>query len=201
MGTPRLVLASASPRRRELLARVGYRFETDPSSVEEVQLTGEEPLASVLRLSVEKASSVLARRGGAGEAVLGADTTVVLEGEMIGKPRDRRDAVELLLRLRGRNHLVYTAWALLWAADYYPPVCGYTVSTVRMREFSARAARAYVGSGEADDKAGAYAVQGLGSALVAAVFGCVDNVIGLPLCQLRPVLASRGIRPLAGRYR
>jgi septum formation protein len=198
MDTGRLVLASASPRRREILDREGYSFDIDVAGVEELQCLGESALHATIRLALEKADAVVGRRH-PGEVVLGADTTVVVEELMMGKPIDRVQAVDHLLMLAGRNHLVYTGWALLAAGGgtgLAPPACGFTRSVVRMREFSRLEAERYVAMGESDDKAGGYASQGLGRALVAAVVGCVDNAIGLPVAQLEASLARRGVRPM-----
>jgi septum formation protein len=210
MEVSHLVLASASPRRREILERAGFCFEIDVAGVEELQCPGESPLYTAIRLALEKAGAVACRRS-PGDLVLGADTTVVVEGEgagevaggvMLGKPEDRGQAVDFLMMLAGRNHLVYTGWALLPVAERdareaggAAPACGFTRSVVRMREFGRSEAERYVEQGESDDKAGGYAVQGLGRSLVAKVIGCVDNVIGLPIEQLEAPLARGGVRP------
>jgi len=126
--------------------------------------------------------------------VLAADTSVVCEGEFLGKPRDPRDGERMLALIAGRNHLVITAWALVvieWIDGYL--AAGFTTAVGRMREYGWREAHAYAATSESSDKAGAYAVQGQGRRLVGAVVGSLDNVIGLPVGQLVPVLDGLGV--------
>jgi septum formation protein len=191
-----MLLASSSPRRRELLSKAGYDFEVDPADIPEEIAAGEAPLDATFRLAGEKALAV-ALRTSVNRVVLAADTTVVCEGEIFGKPIDQDDACAMLTRLSGRNHHVITAWTaiLVETAGAEVGVAGHTVSTVRMRELSRAWIRAYVRGGEPLDKAGAYAVQGEGRSLVAAVIGSRDNVIGLPVAQVARGLAALGIRP------
>lgn len=179
---PDLVLASASPRRRELLAQVGVApVLVQVADVDETPQSGEDPAAYVCRLALAKARAVAARRRQAGEPslpVLGADTTVVLAGELLGKPADAGDARAMLARLSGREHDVLTAVALV-AGDREEVRLSRT--RVRFRPLSADAVARYVASGEPMDKAGGYGIQRLGGALVAHIEGSYTGVVGLPL--------------------
>lgn len=176
---PTLVLASASPRRRDLLAGLGLRFTVRPVDVDETPRAGEEPRAYVLRLAEEKALE----RVGEGELVLAADTTVVLDGEILGKPADEAEAREMLGRISGREHTVLTGVALAEAkesdGDGARAVAEET--RVRMAPMSTDEIAWYAATGETLDKAGSYAVQGIGAMFVEAVFGDYTNVVGLPL--------------------
>ncbi|HSL81568.1 MAG TPA: Maf family protein [Thermoanaerobaculia bacterium] len=180
-GPPSLILASASPRRRDLLAGLGVRFTVRPVDVDETPRTGEEPLAYVLRLAEEKALE----RVGEGELVLAADTTVVLDGEILGKPADEAEAREMLGRIAGREHTVLTGVAL--AEPGAEAGGGSAVRSVaeetrvRMAPMSGDEMAWYAATGETLDKAGSYAVQGIGALFVEAVFGDYTNVVGLPL--------------------
>jgi len=170
------VLASASPRRRELLAGIGLAFEVRPAALDESLRNGESPERHVTRLALEKASAV----GGEGELVLAADTIVVIDGEILGKPADDDDARRMLHRLQGREHRVLTAVALrAVAAERVASAAA--ESAVRMRALGAEEIAWYVATGEPADKAGAYALQGIGGLFVEAIRGSSSNVIGLPL--------------------
>ncbi len=186
-GPRRLVLASGSPRRRELLSALGLRLEVRPADVDESPRPGEGPGAYVERLAREKATAA-ARPG---EWVLAADTAVVVGGEILGKPDDDRDAERMLARLSGREHEVLTGVALL------EPTAGSEVSAVettrvRFARLSADEIRWYVATGEPADKAGAYAVQGLGALLVESLEGSWSNVVGLPLRTVYRLAAESG---------
>ena len=185
-----LVLASASPRRRELLARAGVRFEVMPSRVEERGLPGEAPRTLALRLACEKALEV-ARRFPTSprRLVLGADTIVVLEDTVLGKPVDGEEAFEMLRRLAGRTHRVLTAVAVV-ATDHPEPKAVCVESTVVMRGAADAELRAYVATGEPLDKAGAYAAQGEGRRFVERIDGSETNVIGLPMKETLALLRS-----------
>jgi septum formation protein len=192
-STAPLILASASPRRRDLLRRAGLAFEVRAADVVEAALPGEAPLACAERLAQAKALAI-ARRVGASprRLVLGADTIVVLDGEILGKPRDPEHAVELLTRLAGRRHRVITAVAVA-ATDSLALRCTAVESRVRMRSADAREVRAYVATGEGMDKAGAYAAQGEGRRFIERIEGSESNVIGLPLDETLALLrAARG---------
>jgi septum formation protein len=187
-----LVLASASPRRRELLARAGVAFEPAPADVDEALLPGEDARAAALRLAREKALAI-ARRVGPRPArlVLGADTLVVLDGEALGKPRDPAHAVALLASLAGRRHRVITGVALV-ASDTLEARSRAVESMVVMRAASDAEIRAYVAGGEPLDKAGAYAAQGEGRRFIERIEGSESNVIGLPMDETLALLRAAG---------
>jgi septum formation protein len=197
MRAPRLVLASGSPRRRELLVRAGFAFEIDVSDLDESIPSDEPALAATSRLAIQKAEAVASRRArtlDGPELVLAADTTVVIGDRILGKPADRREAVEMLMSLAGRNHLVLTGWALLpLGLAGAGPECGLSRSTVRMREVTRAEAEAYAATGEPMDKAGAYAAQGEGRRFIGAIAGPLDNVIGLPMAPVIAALARCGL--------
>jgi septum formation protein len=191
-AAPPLVLASASPRRRELLASRGLRFEVVPPDVEETARAGERPQALVERLALEKALAVRARLPALPRRfVLGSDTVVVLDGEILGKPRDAAHALELLSRLSGRTHTVWTGVAVAATGEGRPRVAS-VASSVTLRPAAEPELRAYVASGEPLDKAGAYALQGEGRRFVSRVEGSESNVIGLPLDEALALLAEAG---------
>jgi septum formation protein len=193
---PTLVLASASPRRRELLRGLCADFVVAPSRADETLPAGPATTAAVL-LALRKARAVAAgRREG---IVLGADTLVVIDGEGLGKPASAEDARHMLRRLRGREHDVVTGVAVVDAATGRE-ASEVVVSRVRMADYSESAIDAYVAGGEPLDKAGAYAIQGEGGALVAALEGSWSNVVGLPVEATRRLLAAFGVvtAPVAG---
>ena len=192
-----LVLASASPRRRELLAQAGYTFEVRPAHINEDLRPGEDPIAYVTRLAREKAEVILrelsgreARRGNNGgnsEAlrVLGADTTVTLDNHILAKPEDEADAVRMLRLLSGRTHRVITGVALATQAGTQVAA---EVTAVRFNNLSDEEISAYVASGEPMDKAGAYAIQGRAARWIPRIEGCYFNVVGLPLALVSHML-------------
>jgi len=188
VGQTRLVLASASPRRRELLGQLGLGFEVSAADIDETPRQGEAAEAYVSRLARDKARVVAARHPGAW--VLAADTTVVLGSELLGKPRDAAEAREMLGRLSGRTHEVHTGVALAGPATEHSTVVR---TRVTFRPLSTGEIAWYVGTGEPLDKAGSYAIQGKGGFLVAAVEGSPTNVIGLPLGETLALLARAGI--------
>jgi septum formation protein len=187
MSARRIVLASGSPRRRELLAGLGVAFEVVTSDVDEDVETFAGPEDFALQLARRKARAVAGRVGDA--LVIGGDTVVELDGRIFGKPADHDEAVEMISRLSGRTHRVVTGLAVVDAATGEHRE-GATTSAVTMRPLGEGEIRAYVASGEPFDKAGAYAIQGLGGRLVASVDGELDNVIGLPMATLRRLLAA-----------
>ncbi|MBI2910000.1 MAG: septum formation protein Maf [Chloroflexi bacterium] len=181
-----VVLASASPRRRELLAALGVPFETLPSEVEEPPFKlGEDPGAFAERLALEKALSVRQP----GSIVIGADTLVYLDGESLAKPGDATEAREMLQRLRNREHLVITGLAVV---NETQQTCHVT-TRVRMRDYTDDEIDTYVASGDPLDKAGAYAIQNVAFHPVASIVGCYQNVVGLPLCALVKMLRRTGV--------
>jgi len=193
--TPDLILASNSPRRRELLALSGWTFLVQPADVDESQRPAEAPGDYVLRLAEAKARACAARQP-AGTLVLAADTTVALDGELLGKPRDAGEAADMLRRLRGRSHRVYTGLAAMRAPDGNPAT-DLAVTEVPMRAYTPAEMAAYVASGDPLDKAGAYAIQHAGFHPVEALAGCYAGVMGLPLCHLVRTLARLGLTPPA----
>lgn len=188
---PTLFLASASPRRAELLGQIGVPFQRVSASIDETPREGEEPAVYVERLALEKAQAGLQQlRQEAGAVVLGADTAVVLDGRILGKPQDRADALAMLAALSGREHQVLTAVALCSATRSASVV---VASQVRFAPISPGQAEAYWASGEPLDKAGSYAIQGLGAVFVAGMSGSYSAVVGLPLCETASLLAEFGI--------
>lgn len=195
--TPVVILASASPRRAELLAQIGVPHRVVPAQIDERRAAGEPIEHCVRRLAKSKALEVqvaLAAVAGAAAAVelavLGADTAVVIDEELLGKPRDRADALSMLARLSGRWHQVLSAVALVSANGIH---CSLSSSDVRLRALSARECAAYWDSGEPCDKAGAYAIQGLGAAFVQELRGSYSGVVGLPLFETAQLLADAGV--------
>jgi septum formation protein len=178
-----VILASASPRRRELLASAGVSFVVDPAQVDERPLDGEDARSYVRRMATTKARAVASRRPpGDPRPILAADTTVVVDGEILGKPTDRAEAERFLARLSGRVHQVITAFWLI-AGDGRETGEAVT-TTVRFKPLRREELTAYLDTGEWRDKAGAYAVQGRAAHIVVAVEGSYTNVVGLPLCEV-----------------
>ena len=176
-----LVLASSSPRRRQLLEQAGVSFEVLPAGIEELEQPGEAPEAMVLRLAREKAIAVARRVGSSPRrVVLGADTLVVLGEEVLGKPRDAADAEGILGRLVGHTHRVLTGVAVV-SSDALRVWQHLVASRVRMRPAGPDEIRRYVATGEPLDKAGAYAAQGRGRDFIEEIVGSESNVIGLPV--------------------
>jgi septum formation protein len=188
-----LLLASASPRRRELLQRVGLVLEVRPADVDETPLEGEPPATYVARLARAKAAVARSRPD---EWILAADTTVTLDGQILGKAESPEEAAKMLRWLSGKTHQVITAFAITGERDGEPVVREGTVSTdVTFIELDAATLADYVASGEWRGKAGAYAIQGIGAALVSGVSGSVTNVIGLPLVEVLAALRDAGGPP------
>lgn len=186
-------LASASPRRRELLAQIGVGCELLPVAVDENPKPGEAAPDLVRRLACAKLRAGV-KAAPAGRPVVAADTVVTLDGEIFGKPRDRADAARMLTRLAGREHAVLTAVAV--AANGREAV-ELSVSEVSFRAMDAAEIRAYCATGEPDDKAGAYAIQGLGAIFIAAINGSYSGVMGLPLMETAALLRQFGHSVLA----
>lgn len=189
----KLVLASASPRRRELLLSIGLDFEVAPSSVEELRGEAEDPESYVLRLSQEKAGEVSTRRPGAW--VIGADTTVYIDGSILEKPSDRADAARMLRTISGRIHTVFTGVTLLGPSGSHNE-SKVVATEVTMISLTDEEITWYVGTGEPMDKAGAYAVQGVGAMFISSINGNYTNVVGLPLSVLFDMMRRAGIDPL-----
>jgi len=187
-----LVLASASPRRKELLASVGIEVEVMPSDVPEEPLHGETPEEHVLRLARDKATEIAGRLGDGDERwVVAADTLVISGGKLLGKPVDEDDARSMLGRLSGCEHSVMTGYSIFNTRR--GEVLSRAVETkVRFKGLSEEEIEGYVASGEPVDKAGAYAIQGLGGFMVESIDGSYSNVVGLPICQLVQDLEKEG---------
>jgi septum formation protein len=188
-----LVLASASPRRRALLAQLGLRFSVLESGVDEPRHTTQEPAEYARGLAVRKAAVVAARLAERSDRsfVLGADTIVVLDETVLGKPEHDADAVRMLCSMQGREHDVITAVALR-RAGYEDGHVMAVRSRVEFRGFDAATAERYVASGEGRDKAGSYAVQGLGAGFIRSIHGSYSNVVGLPVCETLELLMAAG---------
>lgn len=185
-SSPDLILGSASPRRRELLAQLGVNFQVHASDIDETPLPDEPPSAYVARLAEAKSSAVMAEVGDA-VPVLGSDTIVVSQGELLGKPADGADAVRMLSALSGREHQVMTA-VCLRDKDRHEVVV--VVSDVTFRELTPADISAYWQSEEPKGKAGAYAIQGLGATFISAMKGSYSGIVGLPLYETDQLLKS-----------
>jgi septum formation protein len=200
MNDPRIYLASRSPRRRELLTQAGIRFDLllfrlpprEDAEVNEDWLPGETPDAYVQRVARTKArfgADLIARRGIVARPVLAADTTLDLDGEVIGKPRDEADAAAILTRLSGRRHRVLTAIAMARGERLEHRV---SISEVSFRRLAAEEIRRYVQSGEPMDKAGAYGIQGRAAVFIEEIHGSHSGIVGLPLCETALLLSEFG---------
>jgi len=181
-----LILASASPRRRELLQQIGVRAEALPVDLDETPLPAEQPEAFVRRLACEKAEAGYQRAGNSLPA-LGSDTAVVLDGEIMGKPLDEADAARMLLALSGRTHQVMTGVAV---TDGHETRAEVVVTDVRFNAISPQQAQQYWQSGEPCDKAGGYGIQGLGAVFVDRIEGSYSAVVGLPLSETATLLSG-----------
>lgn len=196
--TTTLVLASASPRRRDLLAILGLSCLVDPADVDESSFVGEEPSLMVKRLALAKARLVSSRHESAW--VIAADTVVVLDGMILGKPIDSDDACRMLGLMSGRTHQVATGYAIVGpkeVADPRPEVSAVEYADVTLGSLTPGKIAQYVATGEPLDKAGSYALQGVGAAFVRNINGSHSTVIGLPLAQVTEALADLGAIRLA----
>ena len=191
MAATRLILASASPRRRELLSQLGVQFEVVVADIDETPVAGEAAEVYVVRMALEKARAVRARLGDAGALVLGSDTAVVIDDEILGKPRDRADGLAMLARLSGRVHHVYTAVASVGPAGR--EASRLSVSSVTWRSVSEAERVAYWATGEPRDKAGGYAIQGKAAVFVSRLEGSFSGVMGLPLFETAALLERGGV--------
>lgn len=186
MNRPRVILASASPRRRELLTLIGIDHEVQPANIDESYLAGETPRQHAERLAREKAAAI-----DAGDAVtIGSDTIVVVDGDVLGKPRDRQHAAEMLRRLSGRSHVVMTGVAARWQGKI---ASGLEEVDVTFRHLTDNEIGRYIDTGEPMDKAGAYGIQGYGATIVDRVDGDYFAVMGLALNRLVRLLRDVGL--------
>ena len=188
------ILASASPRRRDLLGQLHIPFEVMPVDVDESELSGESARDYVMRVSCLKfktAALRLDKQGKASRVLLTADTTIDLDGKALAKPRDAVDAAEMLSRMSGRSHFVRTSYLLAKVQDWESLSPHLETTEVKMRELSKQWIDAYIANGEGLDKAGAYAIQGLGAGLIEGIVGSYSNVVGLPIEALLSDALSR----------
>ena len=184
---PRLILASASPRRARILESLGLKFEVRPADVDESVLPGESPVAAVRRLA--RAKALVPKRGGP-DCVIGADTLVVLAARILGKPKDQSEARSMLRRLSGRTHVVVTGVAVAWRGGMTTAV---DLTRVRFRKMTEGEIGRYVRTGEPLDKAGAYHVEGGGAAFIESIDGSPTNVAGLSVTTARRLLQRAGV--------
>lgn len=196
-NTMKIYLASASPRRKELMKQVGISFKTMPSNVEE-EITKTEPSEVVEELSYQKAVDVCGRLTAEGKedfVVIGADTIVSCWGEILGKPKDKAEAADMLHKLQGGSHQVYTGVTIAWKyKDMSAMFATFNECTdVTMYSMTDEEIKAYVDSGEPMDKAGAYAIQGLCAAYIQGICGDYNNVVGLPIGRVCQELKKRGL--------
>ncbi len=189
----KIILASASPRRRELIKNLGIEYEVKTADCEEETVPGEHPKDTVTRLSRTKALWI-AKRETAPAIVIGADTVVAIDGEILGKPANKDEAAKMLRELSGRTHRVYTG---ITVTDGNKTVSEYVRTDVKFYELSDEQIQSYVNTGEPMDKAGAYGIQEYGSLLVEGISGDYFNVVGLPVSRLRRVLNENfGVKTL-----
>ena len=186
-----LILASASPRRRDLLEQLGVSYRVEPADIDESRQPGEKPADYVRRMAIEKAAAVAARHPGESLAVLAADTSVVIEEDVLGKPRDHFDGLGMLARLSGRSHSVLTGICLHTAAA--ESLAQVVETKVRFIQLNRDQCEAYLATDEPWDKAGGYAIQGLAGAFVSSIEGSYSNVVGLPLTETWQLLSGQGI--------
>jgi nucleoside triphosphate pyrophosphatase len=189
----RFILASSSPRRRELLASIGLDFDVIPSHVPEIHEEGEAPEEYVARLSRDKAGAVAVEHPS--RWVIAADTTVLLGEQLLEKPLDEQDAARMLAAIAGKTHTVYSAITLENRSGEYRET-RVAESEVRMLSLSSDEISWYVGTGEPMDKAGAYAAQGMGGMFIESIHGSYTNVVGLPLATLFQMLRKAGLNPV-----
>lgn len=186
----KLVLASASPRRRELLAQAGFAFDVITADIPELRKPGEDPIRFVTRLAREKAEAVAERHSIPPDMiVIGADTIVLVDDEILGKPEDAVDAARMLRLLSGRTHQVITGVCLLKGSQRQRAA---EVTFVRFNTLSDREIEEYIATGEPMDKAGAYAIQGRAGRWVPRIQGCYFNVVGLPLALVSSMIEAMG---------
>jgi len=186
-----IVLASASPRRRELLSQVGIKFQIVPSKADESLLTDETPEAHVVRLSCDKAMEVANRPEQQGRWFIGSDTVVVCDGDILGKPVDAAEAKLMLRRLSGRSHRVISGYAV-YDRQTSRTISAAITTKVFFKDLTSREIEGYIASKEPFDKAGSYAIQGIGSFMVPRIEGSYTNVVGLPLCEVIAALEELG---------
>jgi septum formation protein len=193
----KIVLASASPRRRELLAQLGIDFQVVPSTADETLLADEPAETHVIRLSCDKAMEVANRAGQSGRWFIGSDTVVVRDEVILGKPADAADAARMLTSLSGRSHRVISGYAV-HDREIGRTLSAAVITKVFFKDLTTQEIEGYIATGEPFDKAGAYAIQGIGSFMVPKIEGSYTNVVGLPLCEVIAALEELGAIELFG---
>lgn len=194
----KIILASSSPRRKELLEKLGLRFEVIPSLIDEIPLPGESPEDFALRASTEKALNV---SGNLDEhsVVIGVDTIVVIDGEILGKPKDKKEAITMLEKIAGKEHRVITGFSIVKPKTEILHR-EFVESKVKIKTLAPWELEGYIKTGEPMDKAGAYGAQGVGAFMIEEIHGSYTNVVGLPLAQVIDVLTRLGVLKLFGKY-
>jgi septum formation protein len=194
----KIILPSSSPRRKELLEKLGLRFEVIPSLIDEIPLPDESPANFVLRASTEKALSVC-RNLDSDSVVIGADTIVVIDGEILGKPKDEEEAITMLGKIAGKEHRVITGFSIVKpeAEILYRK---FVESEVKIKTLAPWEIEGYIKTGEPMDKAGAYGAQGIGAFMIEEIHGSYTNIVGLPLAQVIEVLTRLGVLKVFGGY-
>jgi len=194
---PNIILASTSPRRQELLASVGINFQVVPSHVDEILRENESPRDFVLRLSQDKAAEVAQRSEVTGRWFIGSDTIVLLDNQILGKPTSPQDSAQMLRQLSGRSHQVLSGYTIIDRSDN-SCTCRCVTTEVTFRTLTEQEIEGYIATGEPADKAGSYAIQGIGGYIVTAINGSYTNVVGLPLAQVVTDLQQLGAIELFG---
>ncbi len=188
---PQIVLASGSPRRKEMLEKLGINITVIPSSAAEDERPGETPEEHVVRLSIDKAKEVAERDDVTGRWIIGSDTIVLQDNSILGKPASHEEAAEMLRSLSGSEHQVLSGYAII-DRQTREIVADVVATDVRFRQLTESEIAGYIASGEPMDKAGAYAIQGMGGVFVESINGSYNNVVGMPLCQVIEVLKQMG---------
>lgn len=188
----KIVLASASPRRAALLKQIGIEFEAVVPDISEDLNIDKDPTVVVQKISRQKAENV-AKRVGSNAVIIAADTVVVCEGKILGKPADNLQAAEMLHLLEGVRHEVITGFTVIDNSGKNKSITSYEITSVKMRNLDDSEIEAYLHTGEPYDKAGAYAIQGVGALLVEEIKGCYFNVMGFPISRIAHVLDKMGI--------
>ncbi|MDO6506283.1 Maf family protein [Colwellia sp. 4_MG-2023] len=196
-----LILASQSPRRKTLLAQLGYQFNTQPANIDESVYCNEKPEDYVIRLAKEKALTVflaLPEENKAQTIVLGSDTSVVINGEILGKPIDEAECITTLMRLENKQHQVLTAIAIITqdsknSPQNYHAITAFVETQVHFKPLTVDEIKRYWNTGEPCDKAGSYAIQGIGGQFVTMINGSYSAVVGLPLYETTQLLAQAGL--------
>lgn len=186
----KFILASGSPRRKEILENISLEFEIMADESDEIMIEGEKPYDTVKRLAMQKAKNIASRvETGENTIVIGADTVVSIDEKILGKPKDEREAKDMLLTLSGRINTVYTGLAVL-ETQSGKAVSEFVSTGVKFRSLSEKEIENYIKSGEPMDKAGAYGIQKIGGLFVESINGDYFNVVGLPLCRLGEILSE-----------